>query len=100
MLNLVAEDNITDLFPNDWQPVSSQSTIQQKHFQVLTEVMTELFLHCGLVNDEWVIEVTNYQDFLKVLLHHLMLGNIINNTGDTVYHSYGIYVNLQNEALF
>ena len=76
MLNLVAEDNITDLFPNDWKPVSSQSTIQQKHFQVLAEVMTELFLHCGLVNDEWVIEVTNYQDFLKVLLHHLVLGNI------------------------
>ena len=38
MLNLVAEDNITDLFPNDWQPVSPQSTTQQKHFQVLTEV--------------------------------------------------------------
>ena len=51
-------------------------SIQQKHFQVLTEVMTELFLHCGLVNDEWVIDVTNYQDFLKVLLHHLVLGNI------------------------
>ena len=76
MLNLVAEDNITDLFPNDWQPVSPQSTTQQKHFQVLTEVMTEIFLHCGLVNDEWVIEVTNYQDFLKVLLHHLVMGNI------------------------
>ena len=76
MLNLVTEDNITDLFPNDWQPVSPQSTTQQKHFQVLTEVMTELFLHCGLVNDEWVIEVTNYQDFLKVLLHHLVMGNI------------------------
>ena len=66
MFNLVTEDNITD----------PQSTIQQKHFQVLTEVMTELFLHCGLVNDEWVIEVTNYQDFLNVLLHHLVLGNI------------------------
>ena len=76
MLNLVAEDNITDLFPNDWQPVSPQSTTQQKHFQILTEVMTELFLHCGLVNDEWVIEVANYQDFLKVLLHHLVMGNI------------------------
>ena len=76
MLNLVAEDNITDLFPNDLEPVSLQSTTQQKHFQVLTEVMTELFLHCGLVNDEWVIEVTNYQAFLKVLLHHLVLGNI------------------------
>ena len=76
MFNLVAEDNITDLFPNDWQPVSPQSTTQQKHFQVLTEVMTEIFLHCGLVNDEWVIEVTNYQYFLKVLLHHLVMGNI------------------------
>ena len=63
MLNLVAEDNITDLFPNDWQPVSPQSTPQ-------------LFLQCGLVNDEWVIEVTNYQDFLKVLLYHLVMGNI------------------------
>ena len=38
--------------------------------------MTELFLHCGLVNDEWVIEVTNYQYLLKVLLHHLVMGNI------------------------
>ena len=76
MLNLVTEDNITDLFPTDWQPTSPQSTIQQRHFQVLTEVMTEMFLHCGLVVDECVIEVTNYQDFLKVLLHHLVLGNI------------------------
>ena len=76
MFNLVTEDNITDLFPNDWQPISSQSIIQQKHFQVLTEVMTKLFLHCGLVNDELVIEVINYPDFLKVLLHHLVLGNI------------------------
>ena len=76
MLNLVAEDNITDLFPNDWEPVSPQSTTQQKHFQVLTEVMTELFLHCGLVSDDWVIEDANYQDFLKVLLHHLVMGNI------------------------
>ena len=41
MLNLVADDNITDLFPKDWQPTSPQSTTQQKHFQVLTEVMTE-----------------------------------------------------------
>ena len=76
MLNLVTEDNITDLFLNDWQPTSPQSTIRQKHFQVLTEVMTEVFLHCGLVVDEHVIEVTNYQDFLKVLLHHLVLSNI------------------------
>ena len=52
MLNLVAEDNITDLFPTDWQPTSPQSTIQQKHLKVLTEVMTEMFLHCGLVVDE------------------------------------------------
>ena len=99
MLNLVAEDNITDLFPNDWQPVSPQSTTQQKHFQVLTEVMTELFLHCGLANDEWVIEVTNYQDFLNVLLHHFGDGEHIHNTDYPVYHSDGIHVHLQDEAL-
>ena len=32
MLNLVAEDNITDLFPNDWQPVSPQSSTQLETF--------------------------------------------------------------------
>ena len=42
MLNLVAEDDLTDLFLTDWQPTPPQSAIQQKHFQVLTEVMTDV----------------------------------------------------------
>ena len=38
--------------------------------------MTEIFLQCGLMNDEWVIENTDFRDFLKVLLHHPVMGNI------------------------
>ena len=79
MLNLVAEDNITDLFPTALQPTSPQSTTQQKHVQVLTEVMTEMFLHCVLVVDERVIEVTNYQDsFNSITSSDLGLGDISN----------------------
>ena len=64
-----------------------------------TEMMTELFLHCGLVNDEWVIEVTNYQDSLKVLLHHLVMGNISTTQVTPVYHFNGIHFHMQVETL-
>ena len=74
MLNQVADDNISDLFPTDWQPKCPLSNIQEKHFLVLTEV----FIQCGLVIEENVIEMENYQDFLKVLHHHLLMGNIPN----------------------
>ena len=100
MLNLVAEDNITDLLTTDWQPRSLQSTTLLKHFQVLTEVMTEMFLHCGLVVDERVIEVTNYQDFYKSLASSLNVGQHFHYSGDTIHHSDGIYVNLQTKALY
>ena len=78
ILNQVADDNISDLFPTDWQPKSPLSNIQKKHFKVLTEVITEMFIQCGLVIEENVIEMENYQDFLKVLHHHSLMGNISN----------------------
>ena len=49
VLNKVAADNISDLFPTDWHPKTPPSTVQEKHFKVLTEVMTEMFLQCGLL---------------------------------------------------
>ena len=49
---------------------------QEKHFKVLTEVMTEMFLQCGLLIEADIIEMDNYQDFLKVLHHHSVMGNI------------------------
>ena len=47
-------------------------TIQEKHFKVLTEVMTEMFIQCGLVIEENFIEMDNYQDFLKCLVSPLI----------------------------
>ena len=44
ILNKVAADNTADLFPNDWAPKPCFSDIQEKHYKVLSEVMTEMFL--------------------------------------------------------
>ena len=47
ILNKVASDNIADLFPSDWAPKPCFSDIQEKHFKVLSEVMTTMFYQCG-----------------------------------------------------
>ena len=44
ILNKIASDNIADLFPNDWAPKPCFSEIQEKHFKILSEVMTAMFL--------------------------------------------------------
>ena len=74
VLNKVAADNITDLFPTDWHPKPPPSNVQEKHFKVLTEIMTEMFLQCGLLIEADIIEMDNYQDFLKALHHHTIHG--------------------------
>ena len=76
MLNKVAADNITDLFPTDWHPRPTVSSVQEKHYKVLTEVMTDMFLQCGLLIEADIIEMDNYQDFLEVLHHHTFMGNV------------------------
>ena len=76
MLNKVVSANITDLFPSNWQPRSTMSTVQEKQYQVLTEVMTEMFQQCGYLIETSTIEMDNYQNFLKVLLNHTFLGNV------------------------
>ena len=76
VLNKVASENITELFPSDGQPRPSISTEQQKQYKVLTEVMTEMFHQCGLLSEAEVIELDNYEDFLKVLHHHTFMGNV------------------------
>ena len=76
VLNKVASENITDLFPSDWYPRPIMSTEQEKQYKVLTEVMTEMFHQCGLLCEAEVIDIDNYQDFLKVLHHHTFMGNV------------------------
>ena len=43
ILNKVASDNIADLFPSDWTSNPCFSEIQEKHFKILSEVMTAMF---------------------------------------------------------
>ena len=76
VLNKVASENITELFPSDGQPRPSMSTEQQKQYKVLTEVMTEMFHQCGFLGEAEIIELDNYEDFLKVLHHHTFMGNV------------------------
>ena len=49
VLNKVAADNVSDLFPTDWNQKPPPFDVQEKHFKVLTEIMTEMFLQCGLL---------------------------------------------------
>ena len=76
VLNKVAADNITDLFSTDWHPKPLPSNVQEKHFKVLTEIMTEMFIQCGLLIEADIIEMDNYQNSLKAMHHHAVMGNI------------------------
>ena len=76
ILNKVAADNIADLFPNDWAPKPCFSDIQEKHYKVLSQVMTEMFYQCGILQDYDVLAIQGYEQFLKALHHHMVLGNV------------------------
>ena len=79
ILNKVASDNIADLFPNDWAPKPCFSDIQEKHYKVLSEVMTAMFYQCGILQDYDVLAIQGYEQFLKALHHHMVLGNVTLN---------------------
>ena len=76
VLNKVASENITELFPSDWHPRPMMSTDEEKQYKVITELMTHLFQKCGYLQEENIIELDNYQDFLKTLQHHVFMGNV------------------------
>ena len=79
ILNKVAADNIADLFPSDWAPKPCFSDIQEKHFKVLSEVMTAMFYQCGILQDYDVLAIQGYEQFLKALHHHMIMGNVTLN---------------------
>ena len=82
ILNKVASDNIADLFPSDWAPKPCFSDIQEKHFKVLSDVMTAMFYQCGILQDYDVLAIQGYEQFLKALHHHMVMGNVtINQLG-------------------
>ena len=82
ILNKVASDNIADLFPSDWTPKPCFSELQEKHFKILSGVMTAMFYQCGILQDYDVLAIHGYEQFLKVLHHHMVMGNVtINQLG-------------------
>ena len=82
ILNKVASDNIADLFPSDWAPKPCFSDNLEKHFKVLSEVMTAMFYQCGILQDYDVLAIQGYEEFLKALHHHMVMGNVtINQLG-------------------
>ena len=76
VLNKVASENITDLFPSDWHPRPTMYTVQEKHYKVLTELMTHMFQQCSDIHEEKIIEMDNYEYFLILLQHHVFMGNL------------------------
>ena len=76
VLNKVASENITDLFSSDLHPRPMMSTDEEKQYKVITGLMTHLFQQCGYLQEENIIELDNYQDFLKTLQHHVFMGNV------------------------
>ena len=79
ILNKIASDNTADLFPSDWAPKPCFSEIQEKHFKILSEVMTAMFYQCGILQDYDVLAIHGYEQFLKALHHHMVMGKITNN---------------------
>ena len=77
ILNKVALDNIADLFPNDWAPKPLFSELQEKHFNVMSEMMTTMFHQCGILQDCHILSIQGYEKFLKLLHHHMVMGNVI-----------------------
>ena len=63
VLNKVASENITDLFPSDWHPRPIMSIEHDKQYKVMTELMTHMFQQCGYLPEENIIEMDNYQTF-------------------------------------
>ena len=48
----------------------------RKQYKVLTELMTHMFQQCGYLQEENIIELSNYQDFLRALQHHIFMGDV------------------------
>ena len=100
ILNKVTSDNIADLFPSDWAPKPCFSEIQEKHFKILSEVMTAMFYQCGILQDYDVLAIHGYEQFLKVLHHHMVMGNVTINQLGQFSHPYDLHVLLQDKPLY
>ena len=76
ILNKVAEDNYPDLLPSEWDHQKLFTEMHEMHYKVFSEVMTTMFHQCGVLMDCNILELQNYELFLKALHHHLVMGTV------------------------
>ena len=76
ILNKVAEDNYPDLFPSEWDHQKLFTEMHEMHYKVFSEVMTTMFHQCGILMDCNILEMQNYELFLKALHHNLIMGTV------------------------
>ena len=76
ILNKVAEDNYPDLFPSEWDHQKLFTEMHEMHYKIFSEVMTTMFHQCGILMDCNILEMQNYELFLKALHHHLIMGTV------------------------
>ena len=76
ILNKVAEDNYSDLFPSEWDHQKLFTEMHEMHYKVFSAVMTTMFHQCGILMDCNILEMQNYELFLKALHHHLVMGTV------------------------
>ena len=76
ILNKIAEDNYPDLFPSEWDHQKLFTEMHEMHCKVFSEVMTTMFHQCGILMDCNILEMQNYELFLKALHHHLVMGTV------------------------
>ena len=72
VLNKVASENITDLFPSDWHPRPIMSTDDEKQYKVLTELMTHMFQQCVVTYlKKTSLKWTTIKTFSKHYISHM-----------------------------
>ena len=76
ILNKVAEDNYPDLFPSEWDHQNLFTQMHEMHYKIFSEVMTTMFHQCGILMHCNILEMQNYELFLKALHHHLIMGTV------------------------
>ena len=100
VLNKVASENITELFPSDWHPRPMMSTDEEKQYKVITELMTHLFLQCGYLQGRKHYRTGQLSGLSKNFATPCLHGKCIYYPIDTLYDSNGLQVILQIKSLY
>ena len=92
VLNKVASENITELFPSDWHQRPMMSTEEEKQYKVITELMTHLFQQCGYLTGRKHYRTGQLPGLSKNFTTPCLHGKCIYYPTDTLYDPDGLQV--------